>query len=70
MIASSRAVQPRLLTWFYVDVGLDDAAYVVDVSALAGGDDRNAAEAVDDGEVRASWEERFEHGNAAGHAGD
>ena len=53
-----------------VDVGLHDPAYVVDVAAFAGRDDRDAAVAVADRQVGVGGQQGLEHRDAAGHAGD
>ncbi len=53
-----------------VDAGLHDAAHVVDVAALARGDDRDAAVPVADREVRPRGQEHVDHRDAAGDAGD
>ena len=53
-----------------VDAGLDDPTYVVDVTALARGDHREPAEPVPDGQVRAGGQQRLEHRDAPGDAGD
>ena len=52
-----------------VDVGLHDPAYVVDVAAFAGRDDRDAAVAVADRQVGVGGQQGLEHRDAAGHAG-
>ena len=53
-----------------VDPGLDDPAHVVDVAALARGDHREPAEPVPDGQVRVRGQQRLEHRDAPGDAGD
>ena len=53
-----------------VDAGLDDPTYVVDVAALARGDHREPAEPVPDGQVRVRGQQRLEHRDAPGDAGD
>ncbi len=61
---------PEVVDVVDVDAGLDDPAHVVHVPALARGDDRQAAEPVPDGQVRVGGQQRLEHRDAAGDAGD
>ena len=70
MTASSRAVQPRSLTWLTSMSGLHHAPDVVDVAAFAGRDHRDSAEAVADRQVGVGRQQGLQHRHAAGDAGD
>ena len=53
-----------------VDAGADHPPDIVDMAAFAGRDHRDAAEPVAQGQVRIRRQQRLEHRDAAGDAGD